>query len=349
MICPINLDSRELSPNATPGRAVGTSDECASIQEKGIMGVQIDTWEHGLLVQAYAPLENRLRHDVELLFNRTQYQRAYRHCEEITREHSRTFYIASSLMPRAERRAIRALYAFCRVSDDLVDRSDGDGAIKLQEWRQRLQSARPPGDDLVVLAWADTRARYHIPYQYADQLLDGVASDLTQTRRATFDELAHYCYAVASTVGLMIMHVVGYTGLEAIPYAVKLGVALQLTNILRDVGEDWRNGRVYLPQDELAAYGLTEADIAAGVVEDRWRAFMRFQIDRARRLYAEALPGIAMLGQSGRFAVGAAAELYQAILDDIEAHDYNVFTYRAHTSDRRKLALLPGIWWRNRN
>ena len=312
------------------------------------MTVQIDAWELRLLAKAHAPLEDRLRHDVKLLANRAQHQRAYAHCKAVTKEYSRTFFIASGLMPRAQRRAIRALYAFCRVSDDLVDEETADKASKLYEWRQRSLSDRPQADDLVTLAWADTRACYHIPRQYAEQLLDGVGTDLTQVRYKTFDDLAHYCYAVASTVGLMSMHIVGYTGKEAIPYAVKLGVALQLTNILRDVAEDWRNGRLYLPEDELLAFGLTEADIEKGIVDDRWRAFMRFQIARARQLYAEALPGVAMLGKNGRFAVGAAAELYRAILDDIEAHDYDVFSRRAHVSDRKKLALLPGIWRRAR-
>lgn len=310
------------------------------------MAVHVNAWEHRLLAQAYAPLENPLRHVVELPANRAQYERAYLHCRTITRQHSRTFFIASGLLPHAQRRAIRALYAFCRVSDDLVDRDSVDKASKLQDWRQRILSGQLQDDDPVTLAWADTRARYHIPRQYAEQLLDGIAGDLTHARYATFADLAHYCYAVASTVGLMVMHVVGYTSSEAIPYAVKLGVALQLTNILRDVGEDWRNGRVYLPQDELEAFGLDEADIARGVMDERWRAFMGFQVDRARRLYAEALPGVTMLGKSGRFAVGAAAELYRAILDDIELHNYDVFTRRAHISDSRKLSLMPGIWWR---
>jgi phytoene synthase len=256
--------------------------------------------------------------------------------------------MASGLLPDEQRRAMRALYAFCRVSDDLVDQNPADGESQLKNWRQRSLNGHQQDGDPVSLAWADTRARYQIPGQYAEQLLDGIASDLTQTRYGTFDDLAHYCYAVASTVGLMSMHIVGYAGKEAIPYAVKLGVALQLTNILRDVAEDWQNGRLYLPLDELAAFGLAEADIAQGVVDNRWRAFMRFQIERARQLYTEALPGVAMLGKSGRFAVGAAAELYRAILEDIEAHDYDVFSRRAHLSDRKKLALLPGIWWRAR-
>jgi phytoene synthase len=184
--------------------------------------------------------------------------------------------------------------------------------------------------------------------RYAEQLIAGVARDVTVHRYGSFEDLAAYCYGVASTVGLMAMHIIGYAGKDAIPYAVKLGVALQLTNILRDVGEDWRSGRLYLPQDELAAYALAEDDIAAGVVDGRWRAFMRFQIDRTRKLYAEALPGIGLLDPDGRFAIGAAAGLYRGILDDIEAHDYDVFSRRAHVSTAGKLAKLPGIWWRSK-
>ncbi len=146
----------------------------------------------------------------------------------------------------------------------------------------------------------------------------------------------------------MSMHIIGFAGEQAIPYAIKLGVALQITNILRDIGEDWRTGRVYLPMDELTAYGLTEADLDKGQVDDRWRAFMHFQIERNRRLYAEARPGIALLNRDGRFAVAAASELYSAILNDIEAHDYDVFNRRAHVSAWGKVRKLPGIWWRNR-
>ena len=166
----------------------------------------------------------------------------------------------------------------------------------------------------------------------------------SQVRYPTFDALAHYCYGVASTVGLMAMHIIGFESTEAIPYAVRLGVALQLTNILRDIDEDWRAGRVYLPQDELAAFGLTEGDIAAGRVDDRWRAFMRFQIQRTRSLYDEAMPGIALLDKDGRFAITAAAELYRGILDDIELNDYNVFGRRAHMTTWAKLSRLPAIW-----
>lgn len=305
-------------------------------------------WEHMLL-----RLASEARHspvagprptsgDPDLL------DRAYGHCDSVIAAHSPSFYVATSLLPPDKRRAVRALYAFCRVSDNIVDCSEGGAATALASWRQRATSSSAPPDDLVAIAWADTRARYLIPLRYVDQLIAGVARDLHQQRYSTFEELAAYAYGVASTVGLMSMHIIGFSGAEAIPYAVKLGVALQITNILRDVGEDWRSGRVYLPTDELAAYGVSEADLAAGRVDDRWRAFMRFQIDRTRRLYAEAWPGIALLNGDGRLAVAAAAELYRAILSDIEAHDYDVFSRRARVSTWGKLRRLPGIWWRSR-
>ncbi len=272
-------------------------------------------------------------------------QRAYDHCQAITAEHSRSFHLASSLLPADKRRAARALYAFCRVTDDIVDRPTGDAETALSAWRQRSLDPNPPAHDLVAVAWADARARYHIPRRYAEQLIDGVARDLHQRRYATFADLTTYCYGVASTVGLMSMHIIGFSGPEAIPYAIKLGVALQMTNILRDVAADHANGRIYLPLDELNAHGIHPADLAAGRVTENWRAFMRFQIDRNRQLYAESWTGIALLDADGRFGIAAAADLYRAILDDIEAHDYDVFSRRAHVSAWGKLRRLPGLWW----
>jgi phytoene synthase len=144
----------------------------------------------------------------------------------------------------------------------------------------------------------------------------------------------------------MTMYLVGYNGPEAIPYAIRLGVALQLTNILRDVGEDWHNGRIYLPQEEMAAFGLSDADIARGQVTAKWREFMRFQINRTRQLYQEAMPGISLLNRKGRFAIKASADLYQEILGKIELNDYDVFNKRAYMTNTGKVSRLPGIWWR---
>ena len=274
---------------------------------------------------------------------------AYQHCAEVTRQHSKTFYLTSSLLGAEAQKAARALYAFCRISDDLADEEAENRLAKLETWKRCSLSEHPHRDHVVPLAWADTRARYGIPMEYAEQLLEGVAQDLTKTRYANFDELAHYCYGVASTVGLMTMHIIGFSGPGAIPYAIKLGVALQLTNILRDVGEDWQNGRIYLPQDELTSFDLSDDDIGQGQVTENWRDFMRFQIARNRQLYAEAMPGIGMLARQGQFAIAASAELYQAILEDIEANDYDVFTKRAHISGSEKLKRLPSIWWRVRS
>lgn len=273
---------------------------------------------------------------------------AYNYCEELTAANSRSFYLSSRFMPADKRRAVRALYAFCRVTDDLVDRPQSDTARELDTWREHVMSISPPINDPVAIAWADARLRYAIPQHYAEQLLNGVARDLSQTRYETFDDLTAYAYGVASTVGLMSMHITGFSDRTAIPYAVKLGVALQLTNILRDVAEDWQNGRLYLPRQELYAFGLSERDISAGRVTPQWREFMRFQIARNRQLYDEAWPGIGLLHPEGRFSIGAAADLYRAILDDIESHDYDVFTRRAYIGTWGKVGRLPSIWWRSR-
>jgi len=313
------------------------------------ISLQPHPWETTLLDWAYAPLAagpcgRTLSADAEVL------RAAYAHCAQITRENSRTFYLASGLLPPDKRRAVRALYAFCRVTDNLVDAPDvsvADRQLALEHWRALALDNNPPHDETVALAWADTRARFHIPAGYAEQLIDGVAQDLDKTRYDSFEELAAYAYGVASTVGLMAMHIIGFSSEEAIPYAIKLGVALQVTNILRDVGEDWANGRLYLPQEELEAFGLSEANIASGHVCERWRAFIRSQIARTNALYEEALPGIAHLNPDGRFAIAAAALLYRAIMDDIERCDYNVFQRRARIGMWGKLVRLPGIWWRS--
>lgn len=303
-------------------------------------------WERTLLDLAYEALHVDAP-TATMSFDQTLLEQSYRQCESITAVNSRSFHLASRLLPAEKRRAARALYAFCRVSDDIVDRAQGDAQEQLSVWRRRATAAHPPLDDLVAIAWADARLRFNVPIRYAEQLIDGVARDFQQVRYDTFEELAAYCYGVASTVGLMSMHIIGFSGTEAIPYAIKLGVALQMTNILRDVGEDWRADRVYLPREELDQYGLTDEDLAAGVVTERWREFMRFQIARNRRLYEEARPGIAMLNPDGRFAIGAAADLYRGILDEIERNGYDNFGRRAVVPTPRKLRMLPSIWWRS--
>jgi phytoene synthase len=311
-----------------------------------VTGIEAKSWEDRLLALAREAERFRDPGTSQPTADPDRLATAYHYCEAIVAQHSRTFSLASGLLPSEKRRAARALYAFCRVTDDVVDVPTNDPASALDEWRR--SALDDCSSDPVIVAWTDTRRRYGIPVRYAKQLIDGVGLDLVPRRYQTFGELASYAYGVASTVGLMLMHIVGYTGPDAIPYAIKLGIALQLTNILRDVGEDWRAGRLYLPVEELEAYGLTDVDLTIERVDARWRDFMRFQIDQNRRLYAEAWPGIAMLSRDGRFAVTAAADLYRAILDDVEAHDYDVFSRRAHVSALKKLRRLPRIWWLSR-
>ena len=272
-------------------------------------------------------------------------RKAYKKAEDVTASHSKSFYFASQLLPEEKRSAVRALYAFCRSVDDIVDEESAkDRNFELDYWRDIVRGASASDNDLVAAAWVDTLTRYHIPRHYAIQLIDGVARDLVQTRYQTFDELATYCYGVASTVGLMSMYIVGFQSNQAVPYAIKLGVALQMTNILRDVGEDYRNGRVYLPRDEMVFYGIRESDIAEGKVTRNWRQFMHFQIQRTRDLYEESWSGIKLLEPEGRLAIGAASILYRGILDEIEKNDYNVFSRRASLSLSEKLKRLPELW-----
>ena len=270
-------------------------------------------------------------------------RKAYKQAEKITAQHSKSFYFASALLPEEKRSAVRALYAFCRTVDDIVDESNADQDSHLDYWRGMVETASFADHDLVAAAWADTLTRYHIPRHYALQLIDGVTRDLSQARYQTFDELATYCYGVASTVGLMSMYIVGFQSNEAVPYAIKLGVALQMTNILRDVGEDYRNGRLYLPREELAFYAIQESDIAEGRITDNWRQFMKFQIGRTRQLYDDSWAGVKMLERKGQLAIGAASVFYQGILDEIERNDYDVFTQRACLSTWDKVRRLPAL------
>jgi len=306
-------------------------------------------WEHQLLNLAgdiphpsTKPLFSYWAGDASL-------KHAYSVCDKITRQHSKSFHLASGLLPEEKRLAVRALYAFCRTVDDIVDESEmsfSEKSTQLEYWKRVVQTTLASEQDAVARAWVDTIHRYHIPPHYAIQLIEGVSRDLNQSHYKSFDDLATYCYGVASTVGLMSMFIIGFKSNEALPYAIKLGVALQMTNILRDIGEDFRKGFVYLPQEELIEYGLTEEDIANGLVTDDWREYMRFQIARTRELYAEADHGINLLERQGQLAISAASDFYQGILNDIESHDYNVFTRRASLSAWDKLRRFPPLWWK---
>ncbi|HYI03120.1 phytoene/squalene synthase family protein [Hyalangium sp.] len=293
----------------------------------------------------------------------------YRQAKRVTRHHAKSFFFASYLLFGARRRAAFALYAFCRRLDDLVDEG-GQGLapvdlkVRLEQARQRVAEVYLPMPELAApdlgspaerlmsteapspwdpdefAALKHTVHRFRIPEQPFQDLISGMEMDLTKDRYATYEELDLYCYRVAGVVGLMLTPVLGCSDVRAASHAADLGRAMQLTNILRDVREDLERGRVYLPADELKAFGLSEDDLRRGQVDGRWRDFMRFQISRARALYARAGAGVHFLsGFGSQRMVRLMGGIYGDILRVIEARDFDVFSARAWVPGRRKLAL----------
>lgn len=280
-----------------------------------------------------------------------------RQCERIVRKHARTFTLASYFLPGRKRRAAFAFYAFCREADDIVD-SAGDSnsksvARKLQAHRRDLVEAlegRPKGPVFRELRWA--LREFSIPGAAMFDLLDGVARDVEPETYETWEELENYCEGVASTVGVMCAHVFGVPGGQAhleiaTRHARTLGVAMQLTNILRDVGEDARNGRCYLPTDDLKRFSIERAEVLESrslAGDPRWNRFMTFEIARARKLYESALPGISMLSADSQRCAAACAIGYAAILDALEHINFDSVSTRASVGTMARLGILWDAW-----
>ncbi len=291
----------------------------------------------------------------------------YARAKALTHHHAKSFSFASVALFGERRRAAFALYAFCRRLDDLVDGDNtGDGLALAptalpSELSERLALARAGvsaiygADSAVAMkdlpwhpaefaAFRDTVLRYRIPELPFQELINGMEMDLTKTRYANFEELRLYCYRVAGVVGLMMTPVLGHRDDRCLPYAADLGIAMQLTNILRDVKEDLSRGRVYLPADELREFGIREEDLAKGEVTDAWRAFAKFQIARAREFYGRAELGIPDLqGFGSQRVVRLMSTIYGQINRVIEARDYDVFSQRARVSFGGKVRLALGV------
>ncbi|MBI0446249.1 phytoene/squalene synthase family protein [Deinococcus sp. DB0503] len=272
-----------------------------------------------------------------------------RHCWEVTRQHSRTFSLGSRFFPAGQREAVWAVYAACRAGDDSVDECHGDEAKQaLAAWWARVQAAfagRPgPHPIDTALAWAVSH--WPIPLAAFEELHEGLRMDLEGYHYRDLDDLTLYCRRVAGVVGFMIAPICGYDGGErTLARALRLGQAMQLTNILRDVGEDLERGRVYLPETLLREYGVTRAVLEAGTVTPGYRALMRHLSALARAWYAEGRAGIPCLRGRARIGVQAAARAYEGILDDLARGDFDNFRRRAHVSGPRKLLMLPQAWW----
>ncbi len=263
----------------------------------------------------------------------------------ICKRHARTFYFASVFLPRAKREAAYAVYAFCRLLDDAADTGGDLFVFDKALDAAYAGSAAEVGNEqerLALIAFGETVRRYDIPKRYFDDLAAGCRMDLTVNRYATWDELRVYCYHVAGVVGLIMCRVFGLADPAAERQAVVMGEAMQLTNILRDVGEDRSLGRIYLPGEDLARFGYGEAELMAGVVNEPFRQLMRFEVERARSLYRDGAAGLAALADDGsRFTASAMGVIYAGILGAIERQGYDVFARRARLSTTQKLLRLP--------
>jgi phytoene synthase len=270
----------------------------------------------------------------------------------ITKQHAKTFYFASHFLPAEKRPAAYAVYALCRISDDTVDADSSSTAAvvknlsRIQDSLNAVYDGSPLTDDL-LMAFKQTVDTYAIPKLYFDELIDGMYLDLNKRTYEDFDELYRYCYKVAGVVGLIMLKIFGSNNPAAETHAVQLGVAMQLTNILRDIREDFQRGRIYLPQIEREKFGLSSDSLSSGVVDAVFKSFMQFQISRARDYFEQSAAGISMIAdRRSRFVVCAMKDLYAGILSAIEKIDYDVFSNRAHVSSAGKIAAALRIFLR---
>jgi len=283
----------------------------------------------------------------------SQLDLAYDHCQSVAREHAKNFYFAFRTLPSKKRLAIYAAYAFCRLCDDVAD-----GSLPLDEKRKEftrirglltqsmeannaaVRSDAPPE----FSALADASAAFDIPIRYYEEVTEGVESDLVKTRFENFEELRTYCYNVASVVGLICIEVFGYDDEAAKQHAIEMGLAMQLTNILRDVKEDAGLDRIYIPQDELAHFGYPEEDLKAGVTNDAFRRLMAYQVERARGFYDSSESLFGMLSAESRACPKVLHAAYKAILGRIEDSGFDVFSRRIGLSTSEKLLITGRLW-----
>lgn len=289
-------------------------------------------------------------------------EEAYIQCQKITQIFAKTFYLGTQLMGEKERKAVWAIYVWCRRTDDLVDgpraMMNSDGMKEdLDAWEDRLNDVWDGlPKDALDYALLDTRRSYPtLDKQPFQDMIAGMIMDTPQLgkdRYETWEDLYLYCYRVASTVGLMTLPVLGtakgFTEEQAKVPAIALGIGLQMTNILRDVGEDAVRGRIYLPKEDMDRFGVTEQSILNGVCDERYKNLIKFEIQRARDYYAKSYEGIPMLAPKSRLSVQAAADIYGAILDKIEENDYDNFRKRAYVTKPEKFGKIPMTWWKCR-
>ena len=277
----------------------------------------------------------------------TELEFAYSHCQRVTKENARNFYYTFRPMPSEKRRAMYAVYAYCRLCDDIADGElpIEDKRLGFEEVRQNLGTSEPSGEDAPMYrALHDAAVRFEIPYSYFEEILEGVEMDMVKSRFADFEELREYCYKVASVVGLVCIRIFGYEDPKAKDYAVDMGLAMQLTNILRDVKEDAERGRIYIPQDEMSQFKYTEAELERGALNDEFRSLMAYQAERAHRYFESSRALFPLIAADARTCPRLMHATYSGILERIEQAGYDVFERRIGISAGAKLVLLARLW-----
>ena len=276
---------------------------------------------------------------------------SYERCRELNAAHGKTYYLATLLLPPAKRPYVHALYGFARYADEIVDDlastlSDQEKADWLGSWSDRFYAdlRRGRSDDPVCAAVVDTVLRWDIPVEHFEAFLHSMRMDLTVTEYQTYDDLYEYVYGSAAVIGLQMVPILEPSQPEAYERAKDLGVAFQLANFVRDVGEDLERGRVYLPLDDLAQFGVTRDDLERRVLTPEIKAALQFQIARVRDLEERSRPGIAMLHPSSQPCIEAARVLYCGIVDAVEEIDYEVFDKRATVGTGRRLQVALPAW-----
>jgi len=275
-----------------------------------------------------------------------QLRASYEECKRLNALHGKTYYLATLLLPKAKRPFVHALYGFARYADEIVDDlastlTDTEKAAELKTWGDGVLAGLKSGssNDQVGRALIDTVTRFAIPHEHFGAFLHSMTMDLTVTEYANYEALMEYVYGSAAVIGLEMVPILGPLSDEAYEPAEKLGVAFQLANFIRDVSEDLDRGRVYLPQDELAQFGVDRAMLEARKLTPQITAALKFQIERVRQLQREATPGILELEPASRPCIEAASELYCGIVDEVEAIGYDVFNKRAKTSTGRRMRV----------
>lgn len=278
-------------------------------------------------------------------------QESYDACQRLNSQHGKTYYLATLLLPPGKRRYVHALYGFARYADEIVDDlastlTPQQKAEELRAWGSRIlmDIDRGYSDDLIGRAFVDTINRWAIPKEHVTAFLHSMEMDLTVTEYQTFDELYEYVYGSAAVIGLQMVPILEPLSPEAYRPAQDLGVAFQLANFIRDVGEDLERGRVYLPLKELAEHGVSRSDLERRQLTPEIRSALAFQIERVRTLQRQASPGIELLHPTSRPCIRAASELYCGIVDEVEAIDFDVFNRRAKTSTARRVRVAFPAW-----